>query len=38
VARFLVGRVLQSVPALVGVTLVVFLLLHASGDPADLML
>jgi len=38
VARFLIGRVLQSVPALVGVTLVVFLLLHASGDPADLML
>ena len=37
-ARFLIGRVLQSVPALVGVTLVVFLLLHASGDPAHLML
>jgi len=33
-----IGRVLQSIPALVGVTLVVFLLLHASGDPADLML
>lgn len=37
-SRFLIGRLLQAVPALVGVTLVVFLLLHASGDPADFML
>lgn len=34
-ARFLVRRLLQAVPVLLGVTLVVFLLLHlVPGDPA----
>ncbi|MBI4493131.1 MAG: ABC transporter permease [Chloroflexi bacterium] len=35
---FLIRRLLQAVPALLGVTLVVFLLLHASGDPSSFML
>jgi peptide/nickel transport system permease protein len=37
-ARAIVVRLVQAVPALVGVTLVVFLLLHASGDPAQVLL
>src|SRR4051812_33257187 len=32
-AAYLLGRAIQAVPALLGVTLVVFLLLNASGDP-----
>lgn len=35
---FLLNRLLQAIPALLGVTLVVFLLLHASGDPTNFML
>jgi peptide/nickel transport system permease protein len=38
VAGLFARRILQAVPAIVGVTLVVFLLLHASGDPAHFML
>jgi peptide/nickel transport system permease protein len=37
-ARLVLVRLLQAIPALLGVTLVVFLLLHASGDPASLLL
>jgi ABC-type dipeptide/oligopeptide/nickel transport system permease component len=37
-ALLLLRRLLQAVPALMGVTLVVFLLLHASGDPSHFML
>lgn len=37
-AALLLRRILQAAPALIGVTLVVFMLLHASGDPADVML
>jgi peptide/nickel transport system permease protein len=37
-AILLLRRLLQAVPALMGVTLVVFLLLHASGDPTHFML
>lgn len=37
-ALFLIRRLAQAVPALVGVTLVVFLLLHASGDPSYYLL
>src|SRR5215207_10797601 len=36
--RVLAIRLLQAVPALLGVTLVVFLLLHVSGDPSQLLL
>ena len=35
---YLLQRLLQTVPALLGVTLVVFLLLNASGDPTFYML
>jgi peptide/nickel transport system permease protein len=35
---YLLRRLLQAVPALLGVTLVVFLLLNASGDPTFYML
>lgn len=36
--RILAVRLAQAVPALLGVTLVVFLLLHVSGDPSQLLL
>lgn len=35
VAKFLIGRLLQAVPVLIGLTLVVFVLIHlVPGDPA----
>ncbi len=37
-ARLIAVRLLQAIPALLGVTLVVFLLLHVSGDPASILL
>src|SRR5262249_28336385 len=37
-AVLLLCRLLQAVTALMGVTLVIFLLLHASGDPSHFML
>lgn len=37
-AAFLIRRLLQAVPALIGVTLLVFLMLRASGDPTYYML
>ena len=37
--RFLVGRLLLLVPVLIGVSVIVFLVLHlAPGDPAEIML
>jgi ABC-type dipeptide/oligopeptide/nickel transport system permease component len=39
VIRFLVGRLLLLVPVLIGVSVIVFLVLHlAPGDPAEIML
>jgi peptide/nickel transport system permease protein len=39
VTRFLVGRLLLLVPVLIGVSVIVFLVLHlAPGDPAEIML
>jgi len=38
VCRYVVGRVLQAVVALLGVTCVVFLLVSLSGDPAFILL
>lgn len=35
---FLLGRLAQAVPTLVGTSVVVFLLVHMTGDPALLML
>ncbi len=35
---YIIRRLLQSVTVLIGVSLVVFMLLHISGDPAALML
>lgn len=35
---FVIRRLLQAIPAIVGVTLVVFLLIHATGDPALIFL
>jgi peptide/nickel transport system permease protein len=35
---YAIKRLLQGIPAIVGITIVVFLLLHASGDPAYMML
>ncbi|MCL0043920.1 ABC transporter permease [Dehalococcoidia bacterium] len=35
---YIARRVLQTIPILIGVSLVVFLLLRAKGDPVDLML
>ncbi|MDF2937110.1 MAG: transporter, permease protein [Paenibacillaceae bacterium] len=37
-AQYLVKRIIQSVIVLWGITLVVFLVLHLSGDPVELML
>ncbi len=37
-ARFALRRLLETVPVLVGASLLVFLLVHLSGDPALLML
>jgi peptide/nickel transport system permease protein len=38
VRRYLAGRILSVVPVVVGVTIIVFLVLHlAPGDPAQLM-
>lgn len=36
--QYAIRRLLQGIPAIVGVTIVVFFLLHASGDPALIML
>lgn len=36
--RYISSRVLQTVPALLGVTLVVFVLMHLSGDPTSILL
>lgn len=35
---YIVRRILQMVPILIGVTLIVFILLRVSGDPVSLML
>src|SRR3954451_22845921 len=38
-ARYIVRRILISIPVLIGISLVVFLMLHsAGGDPAELKL
>ena len=36
--RYILNRCLQAVIVLIGVTFVVFLILHLRGDPSDLML
>lgn len=36
--QFLLGRVLQLIPTLLGALVIVFLLVHLTGDPALLML
>jgi peptide/nickel transport system permease protein len=36
--RFLLGRALLAIPTLIGASIVVFLLVHLTGDPALLML
>lgn len=36
--RFLLGRLVQAIPTLVGTSVVVFMLVHLTGDPALLML
>src|SRR5205823_4287455 len=36
--RTIVARLLQTVPALVGVTIIAFILLHLSGDPTYTLL
>ncbi|GAC1314215.1 MAG: ABC transporter permease [Chloroflexota bacterium] len=36
--RAVLTRVLQAVPAIIGVTIVVFVLLHVSGDPSYILL
>ncbi len=36
--RYLLSRVLQAVAILLGVLLLVFLMVHATGDPATLMM
>ena len=35
--RYIVKRLAQSVVAIIGITLVVFIVLHLSGDPVELM-
>lgn len=37
-SRYVVGRILQAIPTLLGVTVIVFLLLQLSGDPASILL
>ncbi len=37
-SRYVGSRILQSIPALLGVTVIVFLLLQLSGDPASILL
>jgi peptide/nickel transport system permease protein len=32
-ARYIIRRILISIPVLLGITLITFFLLHASGDP-----
>ncbi|MBA3891920.1 MAG: ABC transporter permease, partial [Gemmatimonadaceae bacterium] len=36
--RFLLGRLVQAIPTLLGTSVVVFMLVHLTGDPALLML
>jgi peptide/nickel transport system permease protein len=38
VIRYVVQRLIQAVPALLGVTLIVFVLVQLSGDPASILL
>ena len=37
-SRYVGSRILQSIPALLGVTIIVFMLLQLSGDPASILL
>lgn len=37
-SRYVSSRILQAIPALIGVTVIVFLLLQLSGDPASILL
>lgn len=37
-SRYVAGRILQAIPTLLGVTIIVFLLLQLSGDPASILL
>ncbi|MBW3634247.1 MAG: ABC transporter permease, partial [Chloroflexi bacterium] len=37
-SRYVSSRILQAIPALIGVTIIVFLLLQLSGDPASILL
>ncbi len=37
-SKYIARRLLQFIPALLGVTFVAFMLLHLRGDPADLIL
>ncbi|HET7095328.1 MAG TPA: ABC transporter permease, partial [Thermomicrobiales bacterium] len=37
-SRYVSSRILQAIPALLGVTIIVFLLLQLSGDPASILL
>jgi peptide/nickel transport system permease protein len=37
-SRYVTGRILQAIPTLLGVTIIVFLLLQLSGDPASILL
>jgi peptide/nickel transport system permease protein len=37
-SRYVAGRILQAIPTLLGVTVIVFLLLQLSGDPASILL
>lgn len=37
-SRYVSSRILQAIPALIGVTVIVFLVLQLSGDPASILL
>lgn len=37
-SRYVTSRILQAIPTLLGVTVIVFLLLQLSGDPASILL
>lgn len=37
-AKYIFWRILPMIPILLGITLIVFLLVHVSGDPVLLML
>jgi ABC-type dipeptide/oligopeptide/nickel transport system permease component len=36
--RYIIRRLLQTIPTLLGITIAAFLLVRLTGDPANLML